>query len=145
MRTGLIYLLCIALAIGIIHLVIRYGNGLVAPTALPGAWSFHATAAPACPLFPSEQGVFRLSQSGETLSVTFHQSESFELHGKVRRDGGFQLNGKIPRGRFAACIQGSLRWEGHADPKEMNGDFSIGGGDCAPCAGDIQVSGVPEK
>jgi len=145
MRKGLIYLLSIAMAIGVIHLVIRYGNGISAPVALPETWSYTVDPpSPNCPLLSSGHGNFRISQSGETLSIAFHENDSFEMHGKLNREGYFRLAGKIPRGHFPTCPKGSLRWEGSAGRQGMNGELYVVGEGCQPCAAKTMIFGVPE-
>lgn len=145
MRRGLIYLLSIAIAVWIIHLVIRYGNGISAPVALPETWSYSVDPpSPNCPLFSSGHGNFQISQSGETLSIAFHEKDSFEMHGKLNREGFFRLAGKVPRGRFPNCSKGSLHWEGSAGRQGMKGELYVAGEDCQPCAARIMILGVPE-
>ena len=145
MRASLLYPVFLAAAIGLSYGIIQYGKRLVAPAALPKAWQLTAEGeAGNCPIFPSGKARLALSQSGETISVTFPPPMAAELHGKLGRDGIFRLAGQVPRGRLLDCRSGKLVWTGTATPQAMAGLLTLGGDACKICPASVRLQGNPE-
>lgn len=146
MRTSLLYILFTSIAVAMIYGIIRYGNTISAPAALPKAWRLEIEgASEACGVFPAREARLALSQSGETISVRLGLPAEVELHGKLGRDGAFRLAGKVPRRRVAGCVRGEMLWEGTATAQALEGWFSIGGPDCAVCPEPLRILGSPER
>lgn len=145
MRTSLLYILFTSIAVAMIYGIIRYGNTISAPVALPKAWRLEIEGATeACGVFPAREGRLTLSQSGETISVRLKLPAEVELHGKLDRHGVFRLDGKVPRAQIAGCPRGAMLWEGTATAQALDGRFSIGGEGCGICPEPLRIVGSPE-
>ncbi|HKX13170.1 MAG TPA: hypothetical protein VJP40_08460 [bacterium] len=140
-KSSIIYFIWAVGTIGAIYAIIQYGNRLQAPAALPKHWAIQG--APLCPLFPRNESVMLLKQSGETLDIAFLPAPHLGLHGKIKRDGSFRFAGEARGLAALGCRKGKFFWEGKAGRDFIDGVFKVEGDNCAVCPEPIQISGRP--
>ncbi len=144
MKTHWIYLLVNGTAVLLIWGLIHYGNRLEAPPALPHHWTARGISLGTdCRLFPSPEYKLTLSQSGEKLSLVWNQSPFLELHGKMDRQGAFELSGTLTGRKREACKRAKVRWRGRADPTAMEGRLALLNDTCPLCPGGMELKATP--
>jgi hypothetical protein len=145
MRSASIYILATALAVTLIWGVIRFGNRLSAPPALPDSWlGSIAKISPQCELPVEEKFPLTLSQSGESLGLRWDQSPYWELHGKMDREGKFRLAGRFKWRRQPNCRRIRMVWEGRIIGGEMLGKMLFTSEYCSICPEGIELTARPQ-